>query len=279
MVDGVIRFQLGRIFISNKHMRETFKEYAIQEGIKLKRVKNDKVRQTYKCGADVCGWRAHASWMIDGMNFMLKILSDQHDCHRVYNNKEATVKWITSKFEKLVKSNPSIDVKVICDLLRESYKVSIDIRRLYRAKNRALKKLAKDHAKCFGYLRRCHLKGPFGGVLHSVMSLVANSRLFPLAVCICEKETQDSWEWFLNNLKNYLNYPEGKNLIFMYDRQKGYYARSIYVNFKLTYKSDHYKKLFWRAARSSNIYYFQTCMEEIGIIKPDAKKWLMDIDP
>ena len=92
--------------------------------------------------------------MIDGVTFMLKTLSDQHDCHRVYNNKEAKVKWIASKFEKLVKRNPSIDVKVIGDLLRENYNVSVEIQKLYRAKSRALKELAKEHANCFRYLRR-----------------------------------------------------------------------------------------------------------------------------
>ncbi|KAK2634414.1 hypothetical protein Ddye_029206 [Dipteronia dyeriana] len=67
----------------------------------------------------------------------------------------------------------------------------------------------------------CHLKYPFGGVLLSVVSLDTNSGLFPLDVCICEKETQNNWEWFLSNLKVYLNYPEGRNLTFISDRQKG----------------------------------------------------------
>ncbi|KAK2637942.1 hypothetical protein Ddye_025737 [Dipteronia dyeriana] len=166
MVDGVISFHIGQIFNSKEHMRETFKEYAIQEGIELKRVKNDKVKHTYKCGADTCGWRAHAFCMIDGVTFMLKTLSNQYHCHRVYHNKEAKVKLIASKFEKLV----IILVSMYC-------------------------------------------------------------------------------------------------------------AKHIYANFKLTYKGHQYKKLFWRAARSSNIYDFKTCMEEIGIINPAAKKWLMDIDP
>ncbi|KAK2634415.1 hypothetical protein Ddye_029207 [Dipteronia dyeriana] len=146
MVDGVIRFNIGQIFNSKEHMREIFKDYAIQEGIEFTIVKNDKVRQTYKCATDGCGWRAHASCMIDGVTFRLKTLSDQYDCHKVYNNKEAKVKWIASMFEKLFKSNPSIDVKVIGDLSRESFKVSVDIRRLYKAKNIAHKELAKDHA-------------------------------------------------------------------------------------------------------------------------------------
>ncbi|TXG71889.1 hypothetical protein EZV62_000468 [Acer yangbiense] len=61
--------------------------------------------------------------------------------------------------------------------------------------------------------------------------------------------------------------------------QNRYCARHIYANFKLTYKGDHYKRLFWRATRSSNIYDFNSSMEEIGIINPAAKKWLEEIDP
>ncbi|KAK1568711.1 hypothetical protein Q3G72_027798 [Acer saccharum] len=257
MVEGLISFHIGQIFNGKEHMREIFKEYDIHEGIELKRVKNDRVRQTYRCTGDDCEWRAHGSCMINGVTFMLKTLKDQHDCHRVHNNKKAKVKWIASKFEKLMKSNSNVDVKVIGDLLRENYKVSVEIQKLYKAKHRTL------------------------------------NGLFPLAVCICEKETQDSCEWFLNNIKIYLKYPVGRNLTFMSSRQKGviaalqlhfpfahrrYCARHIYTNFKLTYKGDHYKKLFWRAVRSSNVYDFKAAMEEIGIINPAAKKWLEEID-
>ena len=168
-----------------------------------------------------------------------------------------------------MRRNPSICVKVISDLLREKFKVSVDSQRLYKAKRRALEGLIKDHAASFGKLRRyaymvslsnpgsavhistqdpqptfhrmflsfdaqklgflegcrpfigvdgCHLKGPYGGVLLSAVALDANSGLFPLAVCICEKETQSSWEWFLHNLKIHLKYPSDRPLTFMSDR-------------------------------------------------------------
>ncbi|KAK2663371.1 hypothetical protein Ddye_001945 [Dipteronia dyeriana] len=87
-------------------------------GIELKRVKNDRVRQTYKCIGDGCGWKAHSSCMIDGVTLMTKTLVDQYECQRVYNNKDAKVKWIVVKFEKLVMSNHNMDMKVIGDLLR-----------------------------------------------------------------------------------------------------------------------------------------------------------------
>ncbi|KAK2635430.1 hypothetical protein Ddye_030222 [Dipteronia dyeriana] len=130
-------------------MRDIFKEYVIQEGVVLDRVKNDHVRQTYKCTLDGCPWRAHASCMIDRLTFMIKTLMDEYKCHMVYNNKEAKVKRFASKFENLVKNNPQVDVNVIGDLLRENNNVSVDIQRLYRAKRRALHALAKVHAKCF----------------------------------------------------------------------------------------------------------------------------------
>ncbi|KAK2660175.1 hypothetical protein Ddye_006708 [Dipteronia dyeriana] len=105
----------------------------------------------------------------------------------IYNNKEAKVKWIASKFENLVKGNPSISIKVISDLLREKYKVSVDIQR--------------------------------------------------------------------------------------------YCARHIYANFILTYNGDHFKKLFWRASRSSNVFDFKETMDEIDVINPAAKSWLQEIEP
>ncbi|KAK3222529.1 hypothetical protein Dsin_009554 [Dipteronia sinensis] len=41
-----------------------------------------------------------------------------------------------------------------------------------------------------------HLKGLYGGVLLSAVALDANSGHFPLAFCICEGETLESWSWF-----------------------------------------------------------------------------------
>ncbi|KAK1570406.1 hypothetical protein Q3G72_001413 [Acer saccharum] len=120
------------------------------------------------------------------MTFMIKTLVDEHECHRVYNNKEAEIKWFTSMFENLVKSNSSVSVKVICDLLKENYRVSVDVQRLYMAKKIAL----------MGF----------------------------------------------------------------------------------SYKGEHYKKLFWRATRSCNMFDFNEAMDEIRAIDPTAKSWLQKVD-
>ena len=46
----------------------------------------------------------------------------------------------------------------------------------------------KEGCRSFIGLDGCHLKGPFEGVLLSVVSLNANHRIFPLTICVCEYE-------------------------------------------------------------------------------------------
>ncbi|TXG72109.1 hypothetical protein EZV62_000688 [Acer yangbiense] len=316
MVGGEIKFHVGQTFDNAVQMREIFREYAIQQGVVLHRVKNDNVRQTYKCLGDGCRWRAHGSRMIDRMTFMIKTLVDEHECHRVYNNKEAKVKWIASKFENLVKANPSIDIKVLGDLLRENYRVSVDVQRLYNAKKKALAGLAKDHAKCFGLLKRyaymvnqtnprsaVHIctQDPQPTFQRMFLSFEAQKFGFlegcrpfigvdgchlkgPLEECYCLQ-----WPWMQTI---HLKYPSSRNLTFMSDRQKGviqalelhfpfakrrYCTRHIFANFRLLYKGEHYKKLFWRATRSCTEFDFNEAMNEIGAIDPVAKSLLQNI--
>lgn len=47
----------------------------------------------------------------------------------------------------------------------------------------------------------CHLKGPYGGVLLLAVTLDANSGVFPIAVCICETESAETWRWFFSILR------------------------------------------------------------------------------
>lgn len=50
----------------------------------------------------------------------------------------------------------------------------------------------------------CHLKGKYGKVLLSVMSMDANNEIFPIAFAITESENEESWTWFFKIMKDYL---------------------------------------------------------------------------
>ena len=131
---GEIKFFVGQSFGSNEELRDIFKEYVIREGVTLVQIKNDLIRHTYICKSDGCPWRAHGSRTIDKKSFILKTLVDKHDCHRISNNSEAKVKWIASRVESLVKSNPTMSVKLLGDLLLERYNVAVDMKKLYNVK-------------------------------------------------------------------------------------------------------------------------------------------------
>jgi hypothetical protein len=63
----------------------------------------------------------------------------------------------------------------------------------------------------------CHLKGPYGGVLLSAVSLDANNGLFPIAFAVVEVESKDSWSFFLECLRDAI---DDKCYMIMSDRQK-----------------------------------------------------------
>ncbi|KAK2662594.1 hypothetical protein Ddye_001168 [Dipteronia dyeriana] len=274
----------------------------------FKKIKNDKNRLTWACLAEKCPWRLHASIVGDDTTMQVKTYNNEHTCHRIYKSQEARSKWISSKFEVLVKNNPNIQCGVISNLLRDKFNVSVDPQRLNKAKKRALEVLLKDHTESFSYLRgkfieRCkpfididgwHLKGPYEGVILSAVALDANSGLYPLAYCICEGETLLSWSWFLRQLRCFLKYPEDRPICFMSDMQKGvigalkmywpkasvrFCARHIYTNFSTKYSGQKMRKLFWKASKTDDKHEFKKCIQDIGSINSQAMAYLAAIEP
>ncbi|KAL2230508.1 UNVERIFIED_CONTAM: hypothetical protein Sindi_1645200 [Sesamum indicum] len=47
----------------------------------------------------------------------------------------------------------------------------------------------------------CHLKGAYGGVLLSIVSIDPNNNFFPICYAVVMKEHKDTWDWFLTLLK------------------------------------------------------------------------------
>ena len=67
-----------------------------------------------------------------------------------------------------------------------------------------------------------------------------------------------------------------KLFLFMCGR---FYARHIYANFRASYPGDNYKKMFWMASRSANLFHFNAALDSIGEVDIKAKEWLKKIDP
>ncbi|KAL0392845.1 UNVERIFIED_CONTAM: hypothetical protein Sradi_2507300 [Sesamum radiatum] len=106
----------------------------------------------------------------------------------------------------------------------------------------------------------CHLKGPHGGILLTVVSIDPNNQLFPLAYAVVGSESKQSWEWFLMNLKEDLCIERDDVYTFISDKQKG-----LIPAFETVFPA--------RATANAE---FDRVMKEIGVLDVKALEWLSD---
>jgi len=81
--DGKITLAIGDIFVDKKQWSEVIKDYAVQERIALKKVKNDRFRHIVICKDETCSWRIHASRLSDEVIWQVKSLKGTHHCARL----------------------------------------------------------------------------------------------------------------------------------------------------------------------------------------------------
>ena len=95
-----IEFDKGRLFTNIDAFRAALKDYVIQKGFPIVRLKNEKIRCTAKCGAQGCNWRIHASPIANSVTFMIK------SC-----NPEYTSNWIAKDCGSYIR----LDCKEVSD--------------------------------------------------------------------------------------------------------------------------------------------------------------------
>ncbi|KAI9195465.1 hypothetical protein LWI28_015098 [Acer negundo] len=86
--NGSILLRKGQVFRNAKVVKDVVRQYAIQQGFQLKRVKNDLCRFICECFNDAYDWRIHVSTLTDGRTFMFRSISGGHiQCRRGKSNK------------------------------------------------------------------------------------------------------------------------------------------------------------------------------------------------
>ncbi|KAH9656287.1 SWIM-type domain-containing protein [Citrus sinensis] len=329
MADEEIILEVGQVFSIVDEFRSVLKEFAIQQGCVLHREKNERARVTALCANKRCKWRIHASLMVDKISFMIKtIKGGAHMCIPLIKNPETTSKWVAKKLFGVIKSNPGISSSFIASVLLNRFGTATNRRRLYRAKKRVLKMCEGDYINSYAVLNDyanvllmtnndATVKINFKARVHEGVQRIHWFRwlpledifwrhfdfcccfrckhgVFPLAVCICEVESRESWTWFLELFKEHMNIHNDMAISFMSDRQKGlihalqdvfpssktrYCARHVYANFRKQHLAEILREHFWKAARATNKTDFDDVMTTINKIDENAYEWLVDNDP
>ncbi|XP_042481118.1 uncharacterized protein LOC122061736 [Macadamia integrifolia] len=154
-VEGKVQLEDGMIFDDVDHFRRELKDYAIQEGFHLQRIKNERTRVTVICADDGCQWRIHASPTEDKITFMIKSFNPQHTCsQRKDKNPDATSRWIANKLGPQLKADPELSTNSIRAMLWKDYKIQPSYSQIWRARLLAKEVNEGSHAKSYSKLPR-----------------------------------------------------------------------------------------------------------------------------
>ncbi|KAL5783072.1 hypothetical protein ACOSP7_008101 [Xanthoceras sorbifolium] len=129
------------------------------------------------------------------------------------------------------------------------------------------------------------------GFLNAI-GIDANNEVFPVAWCVAEGESKQSWGWFLDLLHLHLGLDESRRLTFISDRQKGildvvelfwprstnhFCVRHIIANMQSKWKGQLNGIYVWDAANKSNKAEFLEEIDKLKTVYVDAYNYVMGI--
>ncbi|KAL6210333.1 hypothetical protein ACLB2K_015566 [Fragaria x ananassa] len=140
----------------------------------------------------------------------------------------------------------------------------------------------------------CHIKRHHPGQLLTAIGIYANNGIFPIAYAMVERESEETWTWFLEYLHQDVKIEKDSSYVFMTDKQKGldnglkflfpnsehrHCVRHLHNNFKQKHPGEVLKQLMWNVARSTTVPWFNKHMDEMKMVKDKAVDWFDDKNP
>ncbi|XP_049378178.1 uncharacterized protein LOC125842948 [Solanum stenotomum] len=136
------------------------------------------------------------------------------------------------------------------------------------------------------------LKGVCRGELLSCISKDGNNQMYPVAWAVVNKESKDTWSWFIKCIKHdlELTQTEGEGLTVMFDMQKGlnlalvdllpnaeirWCARHIWANWKKVWSGEERRKKFWQVAKAPFEVHLQLKLDEMSLLGEGIVKALL----
>ncbi|XP_040251301.1 uncharacterized protein [Aegilops tauschii subsp. strangulata] len=192
---------------------------------------------------------------------------------------------------ELLRSNPGSTVAVCLDPKEKEENI---FQQFYVCFN-AMKQGFKAGCRKVIGLDGCFFKGACQGELLAAIGRDANNQMYPVAWAVVEKETNESWAWFIGLLIKDLDInDQGAGWVFISDKQKGLInsmrdylpkvehrmcARHIYANWRKKHKDHQLQKRFWAIAKSANREDFNYNKAKLAQLTPEGAKDIMKTDP
>ncbi|XP_057532852.1 uncharacterized protein LOC130810736 [Amaranthus tricolor] len=122
-------------------------------------------------------------------------------------------------------------------------------------------------------------------MLLSAVERDPNEQMYPLAWAVVEGENNNSWQWFISELKKCVPHNNGKEWIVISNEHQSilravqlelpkaehrYCARHIYANWNKSFKGEEMKLLFLRCVKAYNLADFEEAISEMEDVTPVA---------
>ncbi|KAL5568681.1 hypothetical protein UlMin_025256 [Ulmus minor] len=152
---GRPQLDLYQLYENHRHFKHVLIEYAILHGFEFKKIKASRSRQTYKCRAEGCPWRIHASTSPCKTYFMVKSFISEHKCQAVRNNRVASSAWIAKVLATDFRDDPTMSLANIRQKLKDRHGLTnLTDCKLFRARMKAKGGTIFSHTDEFMNLRR-----------------------------------------------------------------------------------------------------------------------------
>ncbi|XP_037475714.1 uncharacterized protein LOC119353223 isoform X1 [Triticum dicoccoides] len=118
--------------------------------------------------------------------------------------------------------------------------------------------------------------------------------MYPIAWALVDKETNETWDWFVSLLCSDLKLGDGSDYVIISDQQKGILkavenwlpraehrncARHLYANWRKTYREKEWQKLFWACAKASSPMLFNLARAKLAQETVEGARDVMKTDP
>ncbi|KAG8372771.1 hypothetical protein BUALT_Bualt12G0101500 [Buddleja alternifolia] len=297
---------VGMKFQNFKVYREVLRDYCVRNGYDLMFIRNDRRRITAKCKVETCMWRIHASPIQEQTVFKIKTFVGVHTCAKSLVNGPAKAKYLGKRMENQIRDNPTVPIVDLKKMISRKCGVEASRWKVIRAKRAAMETILgvdnTQYERLWDYCETVRARNPGSKILlkraegvepprfdrmyyslHAMkMGFLSGCRpIIGLDGCFLKTAYCDTWSWFLTELFEDIGNVQG--LVIISDRQKGlveavktkapnsehrFCLRHMYQNFKVKFKDEKLKELFWRAASAANKADFQMFMKKIEAYDP-----------
>ncbi|KAB2622315.1 hypothetical protein D8674_024497 [Pyrus ussuriensis x Pyrus communis] len=190
------------------------------------------------------------------------------------------------------KKNDNLRIMVNCNqsCSKEELRQEVSTQQIYRVRQRAKKANEGSWVKQYNKLGQCvEVLKEFNPGSTIVLKTQMRGNIFLIAYVIVDIENQNTWESFIEILKEDLGMENSHGYAFITDKQKGlgnaiqslmpneehgHCLRHLCNNFKKKHIGLALKQTLWDAARSTSIPWWQAIMEKLTNKDLEAYKWL-----